>query len=207
MRRIFFSIFLAMLIIPTFRSLVACTSYSNQIYDFESNGARGTLKKSQTCSDGRYTINSTINVSKGWFSKTIIQQASGRYADKNRIFPENYTIFNKSVPLKSKQMDQLSLALYLSDSLNAGISKFPLIKLLYNGNSMLAQCVITDRIMTIQTGSGKNVSATRVLCSKEDNSMILNYTFSKDSAATMLSLSTEENGKQVLSALIKNYEN
>lgn len=204
MKKFILSASMSVLLIPSISLSMPCVPYNNVIYTIQANGANGTLKKSQSC-DKDYLIDSVINASKGWFSKTISQQALGTYAPANIIIPSNYTASNNQTKLTANQLDPLSLVLYLSASLSASMTNFPSINLLYNGNSISVQCSMNKTNISIVTGAGENISATQVTCSTANNSVVLDYSFSQDTAAMMLAASAMENGSQTFSAVINSY--
>ena len=185
-----------------------CVPYADVIYLLQAKGgASGTLTKSQTCivNSGSYSINSQINVKKGFFPKQITQTASGTYASPNAITAKTFTMSeNSQASLPAGDLDVLSLVLYLSSSLGANITKFPVIPLFYNDQTISVQCSVAEANATVTTSSGNSIPVTNVVCttSGQSNAIRLTYSFSQDTTHQMLAASAVENGTTTMSAII-----
>ena len=75
---------------PVISMASPCTSY-NESYTLNANGATGTLAKVQVISGNNYSITSTINVSKFFVSKTIVQTATGTCDANGNIVAQNFS--------------------------------------------------------------------------------------------------------------------
>lgn len=193
-------------VLPVVSMASACLPY-NENYSLTANGASGTLAKVQTISGNNYSITSTINVSKFFVSKTIVQTATGTCDANGNIVAQNFSNSNGdnsagSTSLGNNQLDTLSLVLFLSNALGSNLSKFPVISLLYNGKALSVQCAIVNSNASVTSNSGQTLPATAITCATADNATQLNYSFSQDAAHNMLTASVVENGTTTLSAVI-----
>jgi len=165
-------------------------------------GAAGTLTKSQTCDQNIYTITSTINVKKGFFSKTVTQTATGTYSDTRTILAQTFTSSEDNYSFPKGSIDPLSLVLYLTASIDIDNATFSVSPLFYKGKTNAIQCVTSNATSEVTSSSGIKLIATTVRCATPDNQLILTYQFSKTHPSTMLAVSFEENGEETLSAHI-----
>lgn len=193
-------------VMPMIGTASPCTEY-NENYTLQANGANGTLNKVQVMSGNNYSITSTINVSKFFISKTIVQIATGTCDANGNIIAQSFLINNDNnnadpISLSSNQLDTLSLVFFLSSTLSSNTPTFPLIPLLYNGNTISVQCVIMDPNASITSNSGETISAINIACATADNSITFNYSFSQDLMHMMLAANAVENGATTMSAVI-----
>ncbi len=192
-------------LLPTIVMSVTCVPYSEN-YALEANGAKGTLAKVQTIKGNNYSITSTINASKFFVTKTIVQTATGTCDAQGEVIAKNFMVTkddnSENETLAENQFDTLSLVLFLSNSLSANLTSFPQTQLLYNGKSIAVQCAISSANATFTSGGGQSISATQITCATADNATVLSYAFSQDPAHKMLSANAVEEGKTTLSAII-----
>lgn len=179
---------------------VACVPYTNATYSVEAHAAAGTLTKSQTCDQNIYTITSTINLKKGFFSKTITQTATGTYTDTRTISAQTFTSSEDNYSLPKGSIDPLSLVLYLTASIDAGSDTFSVPPLFYNGKTIAIQCITSNATSEVMSSSGATIIATTVTCATPDKELVLTYQISKKHPSTMLTVSFKENGQETLSA-------
>ena len=199
-----------LMLTPMMGIAATCAPYNDVVYALQANGASGTLTKTQTCNgdnnNGQYSITSDIKVSKAFFSKEIKQASTGTYASPNTITAQTFINSNTSnSALPANDLDTLSLVLYLSSSLSSNSSFSSSIPLYYDNNTVMVKCSVTSANATVTTGAGAVVPATQVTCATDDNSVVLEYSFSQDAAAILLAATSTENGTQVLATTINNY--
>lgn len=197
------------IVMPAVGMAAVCTSYGHEVasYALETPKANGTLTKTQICTGngdkGTYVITSEIDVSKFGVSRTIKQIAAGTYAAPNTIVAQTFqTSADKDAALISGDLDTLSLVLYLSSSLSAGITTFPVVPLFYNDQTVLVQCSVTDANTTVPSSAGKSLPATTLVCATKDNAVVLTYSFSQDPLHIMLAANAVEKGETTMSAVI-----
>ena len=192
--------------LPVISVASPCTAY-NENYTLNANGATGTLAKVQVINGNNYSITSTINVSKFFMSKTIVQTATGTCDDNGNIVAQNFSNSNNDnnagpAALSNNELDTLSLVLFLSSTLSSNTPTFPVVPLLYNGNQISVQCAVTNANATVTSNSGQTISATNITCATADNAIALNYSFSQDPLHMMLAANAIENGTTTMSAVI-----
>jgi hypothetical protein len=196
---------ISVVLLPTIVMSATCVPYSEN-YALEANGAKGTLAKVQTITGNHYSITSTINASKFFVTKTIVQTATGTCDAQGEVIAKNFMVTkddnSDNEKLATNQFDTLSLVLFLSNSLSSNLTSFPSTQLLYNGKPMTVQCEISNANSTLTLGDGKNISAIQVACATADNATVLSYAFSQDPAHKMLSANAVEEGRTTLSAII-----
>lgn len=189
---------------PVISMASPCTAY-NENYSLTANGATGTLAKVQVINGNHYSITSTINVSKFFMSKTIVQTAIGTCDANGNIVAQSFSNNNNNAgptTLGNNEFDTLSLVLFLSSTLNSNTPTFPVIPLLYNGNQISVQCAVTNANATVTSNGGQTIPATNITCATADNAIALNYSFSQDSSHMMLTANAIENGTTTMSAVI-----
>lgn len=191
--------------LPAIGMAASCLPY-NVNYALQANGASGTLVKSQIISGNQYSITSTINVSKFFVTKTIVQTATGTCDAQGNIVAQQL-IVNKdnavqTVPLNEGVFDSLSLVASLSNGLRSGLTSFSPFKLWYSGNVVSILCQVIDLHASVSPGNGQSIPATNVICASPDKTLVLGYSFSQDSQGMMLSATSTENGTQNLTAII-----
>ncbi len=192
--------------LPVISLASPCAPY-NENYTLNANGATGTLAKVQVIQGNNYSITSTINVSKFFVSKTIVQTATGTCDANGNIIAQNFSN-NKgdnntsSASLGNNELDTLSLVLFLSSTLNSNTPTFPVVPLLYKGNTISVQCAITNTNATVTLNNSKTIPATNITCATTDQSIVLDYLFSQDVVHMMLAAKIIENGTTTLSAVI-----
>lgn len=197
------------IVMPAAGMAAVCTSYGHDSasYALETPKANGTLTKMQICTgdgdSGTYVITSEIDVSKFGVSRTIKQIAAGTYAAPNTIVAQTFkTSADKDDSFISGDLDTLSLVLYLSSSLSANLTTFPVTPLFYNDQTILVQCSVTDANATVPSSAGKSLPATTLVCATKDNAVVLTYSFGQDSLHTMLAAHAVEKGETTMSAVI-----
>ncbi|MES2203714.1 MAG: hypothetical protein V4496_00685 [Pseudomonadota bacterium] len=192
--------------LPALAVASPCTAY-NENYTLNANGATGTLAKVQVINGNNYSITSTINVSKFFMSKTIVQTATGTCDANGNIIAQNFSNSNNdnnagAITLGNNELDTLSLVLFLSSTLSSNTPTFPVVPLLYNGNTISVQCAITSVKATVTLNGGQIIPATAITCATADNAIALNYSFSQDAAHMMLAANAIENGTTTMTAII-----
>lgn len=159
-------------------------------------GHNATINKTLVIANNTCTTTAQITVNA--FITKVVNQTATATCNGNTIIPLTFSVDGDTTTLNQGVFDTLDLPTFLGNSLvnTQTISSSP-IQLSYNGNIVSVICAIANINASITTGAGQTLPATSVVCASADKTVVLNYMFSNDKSATMLSVADPGNDTQV----------